>query len=358
MEAVKLLKEIYLKQLFNLKCRWVAGEMDLPGIEISHDFNLYQDNPTACIFLEPITAEELDCYLDFLECEKQNLKHSINDVVYNDDANYDKDNEDDDEDKYLSSSILLLYHRSKANYNNDCHTLIPRWFHHYDKHFKTAYLLDLPTIRVDIELDYLNIWKQEFYYPTLSETDKKTWSNLTRMQHKELEENPEKGIAYSEERERIYAENKKDETQYVHISTYNKEDMKELMGLIETPEIRSYYNADRRWHYSKIGNERIQSEIYELQNVKERIPIESNDDYRISIKKTYDEYAHKMTMEALPIVFDQYKQCIVNNKPFNWFIRDRVIYTNDELKEQLIAVRKFKNEPENLDFLKKENLQF
>src|SRR5437773_1340740 len=64
-KAVEMLHEIFLKKLFNLKCRWIAGEVDLPGIEITSDFATWSNDPSQCNAIEPITPEELECYLEY-----------------------------------------------------------------------------------------------------------------------------------------------------------------------------------------------------------------------------------------------------------------------------------------------------
>ena len=170
--ALVLMKEIGLKKLFNLKCRWVAGEIDLEGIELSQDFNKWEETPYDCPYLDPISPEEFGCWLSFRE--------------------YKKENPDDDDESPSAHSAFENYHWYRSIYMDNPEKLLPEWFHYYDKHFGTAPLLELSTIRIDIEQDYNDVWVEEIFIHTLTEEQKKTFSHQNRAMRKELKENPKK----------------------------------------------------------------------------------------------------------------------------------------------------------------------
>lgn len=337
-EAINLLKEIYLKKLFNLKCRWEAGEMDLPGIEASVDFLLWR-NSGYCPFVEPITQAEFDCYLQFIV----NEQHAP---------------DDSEEDEAFSGSAIEWYHIFRATYNTGQMGMIPRWFHFYDRHFETAHLLHISNIRADKEAVYDEIWSEQIYFHTLTDEQKKKWHHESIALRKDLYENPEKAKIYYEEQKRLYYERKKNEPQYISLSTYDDELMEELMKEIETSEIRGYHRAIREWQKRRDGNEDIQTQIWELEKVKEWIPLEENEDYRNAISKAYDLYAQRMIQQTLPHVFEEYLQCMQAGKPFEWNERNdtSALAQIAETKRRILEARKHKGEPANFDFLKKENL--
>ena len=63
LHIVSLIKQ---KQLFDLQCRWRAGEMELPGMEICFDFNLWSHNIMKLDFLPPVEELDIEMYLNFL----------------------------------------------------------------------------------------------------------------------------------------------------------------------------------------------------------------------------------------------------------------------------------------------------
>jgi len=340
-QAKNMLKEIYIKKLFYLKCRWVAGEMDLEGIEISIDFLKWQNDPNACKCLEPITPEEFGCYQRFIE-------------------SYTPEQQKEDQENEIGSAqnVIEFYHLFRAGFTDES-DLIPRWFHYYDKHFGTAHLLKASNIRADLEYEYNDIWTENIQYPTLTEEQKKNWFHRSRAFRKEMHENPEKDKAFWEEHNRQYQERKKNEPQYIHMSTYDRKFMDGLVQEFESAEMRSWYRAQRDWQIRRDGNEEIQTEIWELEKVNEWIPLEANDDYRNAIAKAHDEYASRMIKDVLPLIYDEYRQCMETGKPFIWKEEEDSSFKGsmDETKKRILAARKFKGEPENFDFLKKENLK-
>ncbi|MEK6616135.1 MAG: hypothetical protein AABZ32_08510 [Bacteroidota bacterium] len=341
--ALNMLKEIFFKKLFNLKCRWVAGEMDLPGINISNDFKQWSTDPSSCNIVEPITPEEFNCYLDFLSTEAQRQN----------------DNEEEDE-RASAWSSFEFYHGSRSLFVDGYEKMIPRWFHHYDTRFGTAHLQRLSTIRTDIEQDYNDIWEEEIYRKTLSPEQLSGWTPLSRLQRKELFENPEKEKAYREEQNRQYEEREKNMPHYISLSIYNRKIMNELVGLIETPEVKNFYHAQVKWRRRNSSAEQIESILIDMKEAKEYIPVESDDDYRNAIENAYEKYARKIEMETLPVLFDEYFHCLSSGKPFDWKSNSpydslSAPHINDS-GSRILAARKWKGEPENFDFLKKENL--
>lgn len=349
--AVELFKEIFLKKLFNIKCRWVAGEMDLPGIAHSHSFDRYEIDPCNCSFVEPITAEEFNCYMQFLEENHQRRQQEDGD-------DYHDDYDDNDGSSF---SALHFYHKSRSDYSDPEYyeKLIPRWYRHYDAHFGTAPLMKLSTIRMDIELDWHEVWVVEIHRKSLTPEQLQGWTHLNRQQKKELRDNPEKEKAHQEEQSRLYEERKKKEPKYVHLSVYDREMMRELVSLIETTEVKKFWEANRAWHDRHSNHDMIDSTLIYLEEAKEYVPVESHDDYRIAIRNAYRDYSHKMKMETLPLVFEHYCECIRRGKPFDWKTKEESGYSSsgeEENAKRLLAARKVKGQPENFDFLKKENL--
>ncbi|HLG35063.1 MAG TPA: hypothetical protein VI757_09300, partial [Bacteroidia bacterium] len=222
--AVNALKEIYVKKLFDLKCRWVAGEMDLPGVETSHNFHRLEKKPELGTAIKPITEEEVNCYIAFLD--------------------YKKENPEKDYDDPGTNLALHFYHQHKSTALEDFgdEEYIPVWFMFYDRRFGTDELLKLPTTRVDMECDLHDIWLEHIFPKTLTEEQLKTVTpHLNRTKRMELKQDKQKREAYFAEQNRQYEEQKKNSPKYEHMSTYDRKKMKTLVALIETPEVQKYY---------------------------------------------------------------------------------------------------------------------
>jgi hypothetical protein len=209
-----------------------------------------------------------------------------------------------------------------------------------------------------LELQYIEIWDLEIKAKTLTPEQVKDYLyNYRTLATRKLHfENPDIEKAYYEVRNREYHEKRKNEPQYVSLSTYDRKVMGELVPMLESREVLKFYKADVAWKRRQQGGEEIEMDVIYLQKAKDVIPIKSNEDYREAIKEANNSYSKRVTLECLPYVFETYRKSIQQDKPFDWLngeVRD--MYPN-ELRNQILAARKWKGEPENFDFLKKENL--
>ena len=68
-EGLQMVEVIKQKQLFDLQCRWRAGQIELPGMEICFDFEVWSHNIMALKFLPPITEDDVALFLAFMATE-------------------------------------------------------------------------------------------------------------------------------------------------------------------------------------------------------------------------------------------------------------------------------------------------
>ncbi len=344
--ATGWLSQIAVKKIFNLQCRWAAGEVDCPGIEITEDFQYWQTNYALQLQAGLITQQEVDCYVDYrqqlTDDERENERYDFNDT------------------RHPTSIMLSFYHHGRAMDIEPDRRKVPLWFECYDSVFGTGHLLNLPFTRVDLIEDYREIWSQHIFPATLTPEQRETLHpHLTRQQRRELRDNPEKRKAYFEAENKRWEEQEAKRIKYEHISIYDREKMKELVELIEPADVRELYHASREWKDRSNATERIQSALFDMKEAKEQIAIQSHTDYREAILEAYSLYREKMTAETLPDVFENYTQAMLQNQVFNWQTNpygSGYISSNDEIKKHIIDARQYKGEPANFDFLKKENL--
>lgn len=64
--AYSRLWDIQRKKLFDLQCRWRAGQLTRPGLDCTFDFNIYDATIENCPVLDAITPDELAMYCDFV----------------------------------------------------------------------------------------------------------------------------------------------------------------------------------------------------------------------------------------------------------------------------------------------------
>ncbi len=336
--AVECLIFILKKKLFNLKCRWVAGEMDLPHIESSYDFqSLLYDLNKAAEVLEPINQKELLCFIDYYQ---------------NEDAKFNS---------YEGNILLDHYHKYKVTDLRPETGLTddyPTFYKIYDSTFDTGHLLELPLLRMELESDYVHIYTKEIQWHTFNENQKKYIVLLDRKQRNELRSDAEKLKAHFEHLKAINQEREKNQVKYESISVYERDKMAKLVAQIETKEIQQYYKSVKEWDKRREFTEQIEMDKIILKEAKQWVPIEANTDYRKAIKSAFKSYEKKMTLETLPLIYEEYLSCVTNKKPFDWKTSEYESTRNysTEFNSHILQARKLLGEPENFDFLKKENL--
>ncbi len=345
-KALEKFNDIFLKKLFNVKCHWVAGEMDLPGVEMSGDFNRFAAHPETCTFVEPISSREFACYMQFMQSTDWVPEFAP-----------DETGEMEEDDDYYTPELTIdFYHHSRSLFSKRRKKEIPLWFRFYDKCFGTASLLDLRLIRSDLEQDYFDIWSNEIHLLTLTPEQAKYHTPMDRAMRKLHKESPEAREKFHEQQNRKWEEQQKSQPQYISLSTYDDKLMEELMPQIETREIIKYFRAEREWRRRDDKVDWIDYELICLQEAKELIPIISNSNYTVAIHEAYKAYEYQEILECLPMVYENYLESQKTGQPFNWSIGLRSRYFPGDSRDRILAARKWKGEPENFDFLKKENL--
>jgi hypothetical protein len=337
-ELVDILANVMEKKVFNLKCRWVAGEMDIEGVEVSADFEGWRTMPTVLEAAGAVTAEEFYCYLDhFKEGGPQRLNRSgmpLDDVPY----------------------AIHHYHFARSHgYRQQPEDFISEWFHCYDRHFGTAHLMRLPAVRTDLEADHWDEWARLVHLPSLSPEQQQTLRLTDRATRERLRTDPEFFRQWCEESDRIDADWQEKRPKYEYFHVYDQEIMEEVIRAIEPRETLQTYRNERRWRSLCSSDDVIFTPVEYLKQVKEYVPIASNDDYREAIRETYGAHLHSTHVQALIMLFEEYEDCIRNGQHFDWCGKSRA-NNAEESRRRILEVRKLKGLPLNFDFLKKENL--
>lgn len=335
-EVVDHLRCIMEKKVFNLKCRWVAGELDVDGIECSAQFTAWQTNEKLLNAVGPITAKEFYCYLDW----------------------YDRGSPEYlDENGHPHSdghSAIAYYHHMRTNYHDECLDHIPQWFWEYDHGMGTRDLHLLPTTRTDMEQDHLDQYITEIFHPSLTPEQRSTVRFADRATRKRLKEDAEFKKEWMAEGERMYAERMANTPQYESFSIYNRKLMDEVVSAVETRDVQRAYRLSLKMKEMTQNDDKLFKELKYLEEIEEPLGMETNDDYAEGIRNAYRQHARGTMRHALVLLFEEYEHTVGKGLPFDWGMSDA--YQNDEEPKRILAIRKLKGLPENFDFLKKENL--
>ncbi len=127
--AEKYFWEIQQKKLFDLQCRWRAGEAELPGIEVTRDFLVEEFNICSSSHVAPVTPAELHIYTDYLQSD-----------MYTPESHHDRWQDYD----YFSTAW-------RAG-----ESAFPKWYVFYDEAIGRADLFSLPDLKGDKERRYLS----------------------------------------------------------------------------------------------------------------------------------------------------------------------------------------------------------
>jgi hypothetical protein len=147
--AKKAFELILQKKLFNKQILWRAGNINLPEIEFSGDFDVWRERLEECPFLEEVTQEEVELLKRFMlednySDEPKYWLHSF--------QNYEDFMEEDEDGERI---------------------YMPEWYNYYDSNLGTGALLSLPDVRGPKEKVYQQLGAADFYKKLKEEHEQK-----------------------------------------------------------------------------------------------------------------------------------------------------------------------------------------
>lgn len=146
--ATRHLEYIQQKKLFDLQCQWRAEQVKIEGIELCCDFTVWEKNILNCPFLEPITADDIELYAEYL-----------------------LQLEDDPENESIES--WQDYDDITESYSEGSRFI--EWYEFYNMRRGTGVLMQLPNIRGE---------KEEFYKDLLRKKNNIGTTNVEKTEVK------------------------------------------------------------------------------------------------------------------------------------------------------------------------------
>ncbi len=315
-EAEKCLGNIQQKKLFDKQCLWRAEQFKHPAIETTQDFFYWECNVLNCPFLDPVTQEDVDLYISFLETyfgENLSFLGSWQDY-----------------DSYNSDRPTIIKMMNKPVEENDAEEedaeeedtadeLMPPWYQFYDTHRGGGSLLLLPDVRKPKELAYANaaiIEEQKEY-------EKKPAAPVDPRPSLNLHED---GMLLD-----FIEEYEKDSKEVLDAYHINEDPDQDDEGLEEA----------------------LEDAWFKLSDCKEPFPIARGiTDWREALIMTAEQWEHKSIIKLLPIVYDEYifrRQCGIEH-PYDKQQAQTYREMADNYKARILRGRQLKGEPMDFNF--------
>lgn len=243
--AFEHLKNIQQQKLFETQCLWRAEQLTINEVEICYDFMLWEDDVLNCPFIDPISEDDINLYIEFLNT-----------------------GEDDDFNRWQD------YNDIKEAYHNDGNSKIdfPEWYSFCIARKGGSHLLSLPNIKEDKEEFYLEAYRKR--------------------------PNPEK--------EKLQADWELNADKRPSIgSTFEPKFLEWFVKTYETPDDYNYYKVMQKEEMKEDEDYYIEL-VGKLVRADEPIPISANANWKEALEDAYFSYRNKKVIEYLPLAFEHY----------------------------------------------------
>jgi len=289
------------KKLFDLQLQWRAKLIELPDVNITFDFEIIAEDILNSKLLTPISVEEFNLYISFLES-----------CLYNDD-DYQPDNIYEFQ-NYSELKGWRLKNDDVEDNDDDFEDwdYLPDWYVFHNTQTGNEKYLLLPDIKGE----------KEMFYRT-----RKTPDEAEKLEKERLE-NPTK----------------------LWMNVFEDELIEKLMFKYESAKtIKAFktYKYDQDY-YENLDNLEEMTSI--LLKSKEKIPIPACEDWLVGIKKAFRNYQIKQLIGALK---DAYKQYLMNISLNIAFYNDNsrsMASLRETYYEQIFRGRRLEGESENFDY--------
>jgi hypothetical protein len=250
-QAFALLQEIQQKKLFDLQCQWRADKISLSGISSTYDFLIWEPYVLSCPLLEPISEDEADFYLQYLNSADYEFRGIGNWQDY--------------------KNIRTAYEHPDAGEH------FPEWYSFVNSRKGTGFYLLLPDIRGEKENFYTSLYRE----------------------HKAKNPPAKKASATAPPADRKPT-----------IDYYKEGYLDWFIKTYETPEVFEYYKAvlaDSLEENKTEVSEFLQDAIEILSKADRKIAIHKSDDWRQSLFESANEYRRQKLAEAFPEAYESYR---------------------------------------------------
>ncbi len=241
--AENCLWEIQQKKLFNLQAEWRAGLAEPQGITVTRDFFCWEKAIRKCTIISPITADEINLYLDYLESG-----------LYNEKAWF-----------YHWQDYETIKH------SPDGREAIPAWYRYYDSKMGTDYLMMLPDKKGAEEKKYISLWRQ--------------------FNGKQNDADLQEALLYDGTGPELHL---------------NYETLDFFITTFENKNLLNYFRVAEKKPGEFREEEKLQDALRILQRAEKNVPLPPAADWKEAVIKGANNYKISQIFTNLPIVYDEY----------------------------------------------------
>ncbi len=277
-KAKEMIWCIQQKKLFDHQCLWRAGNIELPEILISRDYDYWSENIKQCTFIDPIEEDEVELLQKFI------IQPSY-------------------EEGFLDYSEWQDYDTYKKEHLGDPESLcMPEWYHFYNMRRGTEALLLLPDVKKTIEKEYTNAGINSY---SKEEKDKLfTDAFEDEPLDPAMEADEDDPLPY-----RFNSTNYvRDDRPHLYSSFENYE---KFINLFEDNMMKEMHEVKKnlriKTELSKWDIIELDDSLKNLRYAGKNYPMQPYHCWRQAIHKLWQQYNAQRIHDALPLVFEEYQ---------------------------------------------------
>jgi hypothetical protein len=324
-DATERLKEIQQKKLFDIQCLWRAEKITLPGVEVSCDFEHWEEDIFNCPFIDPVTESEVEMYAQYLQSENFEKHQGFMDSWQD------------------YKSIKAAYNESGEADRN-----FPDWYDFHNGRTGLSVYLILPDIRGEKEDFYLDLWRRDARKAQEIEMEK---IKAAPQVPSETFETPARTSEASTPSSEVRASEKAPEEQAEKRPALDYHRNGWMTWFVNTFE-----DKETQQNFIKYGGEKpfedrdesLDEDLRLLSRADKTVPIDSWFDWREAIHKAASRYCREKIADALPVAFEQYKMHLDANISFE-APTDRMGISK-WYRDAVLTGRELNGEPRDFDF--------
>ncbi len=298
-QAEEALWDIQRKKLFDLQCQWRAGLIQLDGIDCTWDFDVWERNIASCPHIAPVNDDDVALYM-----------------------------------QYLSNPLAASCSVPATEDFGTLHATVedgegPGWFLFHNNHTTAGQYLLLPDKKYEMECYYRHL-----YY--LAQTENKPSSDASSD-----------GLDYIPQKKKPWIANTfiEDFEPFVKRFESSADYQKYINYKNGSTQAVRDEDIDDAWL-----DEQVHDLMFDLQDIKEKIPIRANDDWRVALIEAVALFKNKKIAKALPAVYEDYRFKLEMGIGYETDFSSSLQELYDRAREQVLDGRELNGEPRDFNF--------
>ena len=314
--AEEFFEAILNKKLFNLQCLWRAGQIDLPYVKLTDDFDYFEENVHECPFIEPLTEHDVELAITYIKEQR-----------------WWDENEYDDWQDYSTFKTHVLREETEDDYEPRYGRDYPYIYDYFDTYQNTGHLIKLPDVRSE----------RERYYYKIGIHERIRERNQQRIERGEPEPNTEGPFVYKSSHNYLFDPQRRE-----IVEDYEDDQIKE-----------AYMMKDTQYDSNRNTSDEVKEAIDFLSNAIGSVPMLADDNWQTALFRSVRHYKNCKIAEHLPYIYDTYLMAFDDDDPKEAVAKRVAAYDPTELEKKrfdsnngwmVLEGRRLLGEPENFDF--------